>query len=79
MAEAPTSSHITEDMALSGSRQMFSFILKKKSFGDTVEGTAPMALGWAWVLGRRSLVWIHEEVEPQTGDCAFWDSTGQGM
>lgn len=35
-----------------------------------------MALGW--VLGRRSLVQKYEEVEPQTGDCAFWDITGWG-
>lgn len=37
-----------------------------------------MALGWVWVLGR-SLVQKYEEVEPQTGDCAFWDITGWGM
>lgn len=36
-----------------------------------------MALGWAWVLGRPPLVQRHEEVKPQTGDCALWNITGQ--
>lgn len=36
-----------------------------------------MALGWAWVLGRRPLVQKHEEVKLQTGDCAFWNITGR--
>lgn len=51
-------------------------VTKKIIWGHSVEGTPPMALGW--VLGRRSLVQKYEEVEPQTGDCAFWDITGWG-